>query len=337
VIENNSAVNKTKLKFSLVNLLKITGFVVLLCIELSILIFFYDHISNLSHYLSDISSSSNKLNPNTQARSNKNNTTKTRSELTSQNHATAASNLGSSSVATPVVVPSPKSSVLGLIPSNSISSTSGDVASDYNSSNWAGYMSTKGYFSGITATWTVPLAFGNNGHISGDATWIGIGGITSSDLIQVGTQNSVSANGQVSSSAFYEILPAGPQTISSITITPGSTITVSISKAEPNLWSVTTTNQSNGETYNIYLLYQSSGSSAEWIEEDPTVTSGQLLPLDDFGKVSFSAGSVTVNGSFNDLTDSNAQPISMVNQSKLILAKPTNINNSGSGFTVTWL
>src|SRR5579862_6116977 len=76
------------------------------------------------------------------------------------------------------------------------SSTTSSSISD-TTSNWAGYISTGGTYSSISGSWTVPNVSASDGSSAADAAWIGIGGESSNDLIQVGTQNIVD-NGQVS-------------------------------------------------------------------------------------------------------------------------------------------
>ena len=64
------------------------------------------------------------------------------------------------------------------------------------------------------------LGIGSNTQLSGpDATWVGIGGVTSNDLIQAGTQ-AIIQKGQTSYEAWYELLP-GYQTIIPLTINAG--------------------------------------------------------------------------------------------------------------------
>lgn len=70
--------------------------------------------------------------------------------------------------------------------------------------NWSGYQATGGTFTAVNGTWTVPQPSTNS--IGADAAWVGIGGITSHDLIQAGTEETVSG-GQVSYNAWIETLP----------------------------------------------------------------------------------------------------------------------------------
>lgn len=83
------------------------------------------------------------------------------------------------------------------------------IGSD-TSSNWAGYVASVGTFTSVGAGWTVPRVVGGNGSLSADATWVGIGGLSSNDLIQVGTQ-AIVQNGTTTYEPWYELLPASAE------------------------------------------------------------------------------------------------------------------------------
>jgi len=200
------------------------------------------------------------------------------------------------------------------------------------SRNWSGYAATRGTFTSVTGTWTVPQV-SSNGHTAADATWVGIGGIKRNDLIQSGTQNIVSSSGQVTASAFFEILPHVSQPIA-VTVRGGDSITVSIAQQSTNQWQISFTDTTNGQTYSTTVSYASSLSSAEWIEEAPT-DGRRELPLDNFGSVQFSGGSTTENGNAVTISQANTQAITMVNLSRQPLATPSALGSDGASFTVT--
>jgi hypothetical protein len=74
------------------------------------------------------------------------------------------------------------------------------------SRNWSGYVATGGSFTSVAGTWTVP-ALSTRQAFASDATWVGIGGVSSSDLIQAGTEETTSRSGQVGYNAWVETLP----------------------------------------------------------------------------------------------------------------------------------
>src|SRR5579862_3178597 len=64
-----------------------------------------------------------------------------------------------------------------------------NTGSSNDSSNWAGYAAQGGTFTGVTGTWTVPAPTADATttyatRIAADATWVGIGGVSTRNLIQ---------------------------------------------------------------------------------------------------------------------------------------------------------
>ena len=245
----------------------------------------------------------------------------------------------------PVVTPAPTSSVSGLEPvtppSTSGSSTSTPppdqpaTTTGYVSTNWAGYLSTTGSFTAVSASWNVPLAVGIPSTTSADATWVGIGGVTSGDLVQVGTNNVIDPSGHITTVAFYETLPQASKTITSMTIAEGDSITALVKQLSAGQWLAQITDNTNGQSFSITLAYNSSLSSAEWIEEDPSYSFRRLIPFDDFKFVAFSDASAVVNGTDTPINSSNTLPITLVNKSNTVLAAPSAITTGNNGFSVT--
>jgi hypothetical protein len=267
---------------------------------------------------------------------------------------TIAKNTSTNTVTVPAplqaVVPSPHSAVTSLAPTSTTtpastspasgsSSGSSGVASTstitYHSTNWSGYMTTGSKSTAVSGSWiaTNPTATSTTA-ASFDATWIGIGGVTSADLIQVGTSNTISASGVVSSSAFYELLPAPATTISSLVVNPGDHMSASITETSTSIWTVTITNLTRHQTSSISLTYTSAYSSAEWIEEDPSYINGNQTLLDNFGTASFADGLTTIGGVSVSIAAANASSITMVNSQGKTVAVPNSVVNGS--FNVTY-
>jgi hypothetical protein len=244
----------------------------------------------------------------------------------------------------PVVKSSPSSNVSGLAPTtppssgSSGSSTAGNTGTttSYTSTNWSGYLSTSGTFTTISANWTVPSVSGNGTSTSADGTWVGIGGVTTADLIQAGTEDSVSASGHVTTNAFYETLPATSQTVYSMTVSAGDSMSVSLTETSTSEWTISIIDNTTSQTYTRSIYYTSTNSSAEWVEEDPSYTNGSMIPFDDFGTVTFSNASITKNGTVDNLNTGDALPITMVNSSNTPIATPSAIEDGGSSFSITY-
>jgi hypothetical protein len=206
-------------------------------------------------------------------------------------------------------------------------------ASQNTSHNWAGYAAAAGGYTGVSGTWTVPVP-GINGTPGVGATWVGIGGVSSHDLIQAGTQDVSAGGGQAQFQTWIEMLPAASQQVP-VAVVPGDSVTVSIDEqgAGSGNWQISITNNTSGQTYQKTVQYASSESSAEWIMEAPSGSSG-VLPLDNFNSVSFTAASTIQNGQTVDLSQTGAQPITMLNANNQPLAVPSTIGNNGSSFSV---
>jgi len=169
-----------------------------------------------------------------------------------------------------------------------------------------------------------------------DAAWVGIGGVTSNDLIQAGTQQTVSGSGSTQYQAWVETLPQASHPVP-LAVHSGDSVSVSITQ-QPQAqgqWLVAFTNNTTGQTYQVTEHYTSSMSSAEWIEEAPSAARGRQLPLDNFGTIDFSAGSATKNGQTVTITSSGAKAVTMVGRGGQQLATPSALGADGASFTVS--
>jgi hypothetical protein len=198
------------------------------------------------------------------------------------------------------------------------------------SSNWSGYVANGGTFTSVTATWVVPQVAASAG--GADATWVGIGGLNSRDLIQAGTQASV-GGGSVTYEAWVEMLPQSSRTVS-LSVNPGDSVTTTISQDPSGEWTISIKNNTTGRSYSATVQYSSSNSSAEWVQEAPSAGRG-LVPLDDFGTLKFTAASAVRDGKSMNLSQLGARAISMINGQGQVIAQPSQIDADGSSFTVT--
>jgi Peptidase A4 family len=171
-----------------------------------------------------------------------------------------------------------------------------------SSLNWSGYAVTpsSSNITAVSSTFTVPTA----GLVPPGfaATWTGIGGYSTSDLIQAGTaEQSAPSNPIVGPQyyAWYELLPASETQLTgctgdaNCTVTPGDKITVDISQVSGNTWSISMTDAGHW-SWNKDLTYSSSESSGEWILEAPTLVA--QTPLANVGTVPFGPTSTYTAG-----------------------------------------
>jgi hypothetical protein len=207
--------------------------------------------------------------------------------------------------------------------------SSAAIATD-TSTNWSGYAATGGTFTSVTGTWTVPTVATTT--TGADATWVGIGGINTTDLIQAGTEATVSG-GEVAYGAWIEMLPAASRPIS-LTVNPGDSVTVTITQKSDLDWLIDMRNNTTGGRYNTTVQYRSSRASAEWVQEAPSL-GRSIVPLDDFGSVKFTGASATRDGVTLDLFGLGARAITMINSARQALAIPSVIGGDGASFSVT--
>jgi Peptidase A4 family len=200
------------------------------------------------------------------------------------------------------------------------------------SHNWSGYAATGGTYTSVTGTWTVPQ-FSANGPAGIDAAWVGIGGVRTRDLIQAGTQQTVSGSGRTQYEAWIEMLPSSSRPVP-LQVHAGDLVTVSISEQATNQWLIHFTNNTTGQEYQTTQQYRSSHSSAEWVEEAPSGGRGGILPLDNFGTVQFSSGSAVKDGQSVSIAATGAKAITMISTNSQPLAVPSALGDDGSSFSV---
>jgi hypothetical protein len=203
------------------------------------------------------------------------------------------------------------------------------------SQNWSGYSATGGTFTAVTGTWTVPQ-FTPDSPTGADATWVGIGGVDSHDLIQAGTQQTVSRAGATQYAAWVETLPETSRPVP-LTVNPGDSVTVSVALQPQgrDQWQVSFTNNTTGQTFQVSEQYTSSMSSAEWVEEAPSSGRGRQIPLDNFGRVDFSQATTVKDGKTITVGAANAQAITMVGRGGQELATSSPVGPDGASFSVT--
>lgn len=223
---------------------------------------------------------------------------------------------------------------------NTAVATANLPANTQTSSNWSGYITTpaSSIYTSISGSWTIPSISSNKGESIG-AQWIGLGGVSSSDLLQMGTMEEIE-NGQTTVEVFWEKLPDASQNIMSLPV--GSTINVSIYKSSnsDSTWNLTfTANEPNGtvQTKTITTTLDSSyaqgiGTSAEWISEDPSNENSELLPLANMGTIKYK--SAKVNGQALNASGNTVEPVAMVSNGNIAIY-PSELGSDGESFTTT--
>ena len=210
------------------------------------------------------------------------------------------------------------------------------------SGNWAGYVATGSNITSVTGTWTVPNAGSVPPGVS--STWVGIGGFSSSDLIQAGTQQISSPIDQVFAGgaygAWYEILPASPVFLTGCssdpkcTVNPGDAMNVSVTSQGGGNWLISVADNTRSWSWSKTLAYASSENSAEWIHEAPSLAGVLPIPVGNSGTVTFDGtNTATINGASEGLVASQAFPV----EALPVETTTSGLDPSGDGFNVcTW-
>lgn len=203
------------------------------------------------------------------------------------------------------------------------------------SRNWAGYIATTGTFTGVNGTWTVPNA-ASIATPSVISTWVGVGGVHVSDLLEAGTEARVNSLGSVQYQAWIELLPSAEQTVA-LTVHPGDVVNVDIAQQSSNNWQIAFTDRTTGQAYSQTVQYTSSNSSAEWIQGLASIgrLGGNLVPFDAFTPVTFVDGTATQDGQHRSIAEVASNGVALVGADQQILAAPSEFDVSGSGFTIS--
>jgi hypothetical protein len=161
------------------------------------------------------------------------------------------------------------------------------------------------------------------------SNWIGIDGYNNSSLIQTGTESDY-YGGRAHYDAWWEILPAAETVIPSISVHAGDVMAASITKGSGSSWTITITDKTTGKSFSTLQNYKGPQTSAEWIEEAPTV-GGRVGTLANYGLGTFDPG--TVNG-VNPLLNPSESGVMV--QNRVQVSTPSNPDGDTDGFTAAY-
>jgi len=213
------------------------------------------------------------------------------------------------------------------------------VSFNSQSTNWSGYAvaAAAGSVSSVSGSWNVPAVTGS-GY---SAQWVGIDGWTSTTVEQIGTEADY-LGGSAQYYAWYEMYPANYFTIP-VPIKAGDAISAGVTYGS-GVFSLTLADTTTGKSDTVTQSAPGvQRSSAEWIVEAPS--SYSVLPLANFGSVTFTSAKATVGGKTGPIDNSSWQSgvnaVDMVSsgRSAAVIASTSALTDSGSPttskFTVT--
>jgi hypothetical protein len=201
---------------------------------------------------------------------------------------------------------------------------SGNRATGWSSGNWSGYALSGSGYSSVAAQWVVQ-AVSRSRQATYSSEWVGIDGFNNSSLIQTGTESDY-YSGAAHYDAWWEILPAAETPIPSIAVRPGDHMSATITKGSGSSWTITISDTSRNESYSTVQTYTGPETSAEWIEEAPTV-GGRIAPLANYGQTTFDPG--LVNGINPGLTAGDG---GVMVQKGIQVSTPSNPDGDSDGF-----
>jgi Peptidase A4 family len=139
------------------------------------------------------------------------------------------------------------------------------------SSNWSGYAAETNLnapaanaVTMVSGTWTVPTVTGKTNAYS--SVWVGIDGYSSSSVEQLGTEQDTTKSGAARYYAWWEMYPNPSIQISSLTISPGDTISASVTYSS-GAFTLQITDKTTGKSFSTTQSATAQRSSAEWIVE----------------------------------------------------------------------
>lgn len=231
------------------------------------------------------------------------------------------------------------------------------------STNWAGYAAVSAdpaapvAFTDVTASWREPKGSCTPGRVSSSAFWVGLGGYdaASTALEQLGTAAECDGTSSAPTHyAWWEIVPA-PSARVPLRIAAGDTITAAVLvQGQRVVLSLRDETRKTRFSKVVTATQPLDTTSAEWVAEAPSTCSSlarcRVLPLTNFGRVTFSRVAAIGNGHPGTLTDAawQATPIELIANGRAdalfggdvlgpgIGAVPGAPTADGRGFAVGW-
>lgn len=215
----------------------------------------------------------------------------------------------------------------------------------------------------VSGCWTIPTLTANPAGDTFSSAWVGIDGYASPSVEQIGTEHDV-INGVAQYYAWFELYPAPSQAIDGFPVSPGDLIEAKVVYKGKDcngndVFRLTIKNHTEKVIFSTHQHttpgYPAHLSSAEWIMEAPAFSDPRigclnvaLLPLADFGSVSFKKCKAVINGKAGPINNKHwaFDLIAMIGNDDVVKAVPSNLITkkcsprtpkcNESRFQVTW-
>ncbi len=214
----------------------------------------------------------------------------------------------------------------------------------YTKTNWSGYAAESNFSSpqadsvtAVGALWIVPKATARtspSGQLPDFVAWVGIDGFDNNTVEQVGTEAYTFDGTSFYYDAWYEMYPG--DMYSMFGVSPGDSITASVQYGlpnNPNGFQLSLTDNTKQKSFSLSETSSAAlRTSAEWIAEAPTGSHG-ILPLPQFGSVTFTNAWATINSTTGAICDPTwqAAQINMNNPAWGDAMTPSVFTTTGSG------
>ena len=198
------------------------------------------------------------------------------------------------------------------------------------STNWSGYAAHSGRYNSVSASWVQPRARCPVAQVQYSSFWIGLDGYQNKSVEQLGTMSACNGTTPVYD-AWFEMYPAYPVYFTN-RVHSGDHFTASVTVRGGAYYTLKIADITRGWRHTVYITHRGlADSSAEVIAEAPSCASG-VLPLADFGSVSFSAAKV--NG--HSMGSVPHTRIVMEDDSSQFKDYVSSLTGHGQNFHVTW-
>jgi Peptidase A4 family len=199
------------------------------------------------------------------------------------------------------------------------------------SENWAGYTSAgnPGTFTSVSASWAQP-AVTCTATDTFSSFWVGLDGDGTNSVEQTGTEADCNG-GAAAYQGWFEMFPQAPVFYDN-PVQPGDAMSASVVANGSGAFTLTLTDSTQGWTQATSQTSDTAQlGSAEVIAEAPSDGTGAVLPLSNFGTVSFTNATVDNTAMGNE----NPGALTMVSAGDVTEATPSALTG-GNAFTVTW-
>jgi hypothetical protein len=211
--------------------------------------------------------------------------------------------------------------------------------------NWSGYHVERhgASFTNVEGTWIQPAVSCQSVHRQMASFWVGIDGVKSGALEQVGTSSECNALRQDMYYAWWEMLPA-PMVRIPMLIRPGDTMHARVAWSHGR-FTLSVTNVTLDDTFSIVRSNPlAKRATAEWVAEATARCNAracEISALPDFDSVRFTDCHATAGGQTADVGDgvwTRTLDVMVRQRHRTTLkALPSAIDAASDGFTVNWL